>query len=234
MTMAVRRAEERGHADHGWLRTYHSFSFAGYHDPAHMGFGPLRVINEDYIAPGRGFGMHPHRDMEIITYVLEGALEHRDSMGNGSIIRPGNVQRMSAGTGVRHAEYNPSPHERTHLLQIWIEPSQLGVPPSYEEKQFDDAAKRGRLCLIASPNGRDGSTTIHQDACIYAALLDGEEQIRHVLAPGRLAYVHVARGTVTVNAQQLAAGDALKISEAMPIDMEQGKGAEVLLFDLPQ
>ncbi len=230
----IRPAQDRGHANHGWLDSWHSFSFADYHDPAHMGFGPLRVINEDRVQPGMGFGTHGHRDMEIISYVLEGALEHKDSMGNGSVIRPGNVQRMSAGTGVRHSEYNPSPSEGVHFLQIWIEPSQRGVAPGYEEKHFDAASKRGRLRLIASPDGRDGSVTIHQDALVYAALLDGAETATHALAPGRLAYVHVARGEVTANGQALRAGDALKAGGEREIRLEAGRDAEVIFFDLPQ
>ena len=230
----LRRAQDRGHANHGWLDSWHSFSFADYHDPAHMGFGPLRVINEDRVQPGMGFGTHGHRDMEIISYVLEGALEHKDSMGNGSVIRPGNVQRMSAGTGVRHSEYNPSPTDGVHFLQIWIEPSQRGVAPGYEEKNFDAASKRGRLRLIASPDGRDGSVTIHQDALVYAALLDGTETATHALAAGRLAYVYVARGEVTASGQKLRAGDALKAAGEREIRLEAGRDAEVIFFDLPQ
>ena len=194
--LEVRKANERGHADHGWLRSFHSFSFADYYDPRHMGFGPLRVINEDRVQPGKGFGTHGHRDMEIVSYVLEGALEHKDSIGNGSVIRPGDVQRMSAGTGVRHSEFNPSPRELVHFLQIWIEPSVAGIAPGYEEKHFDAASKRGRLRLVASPDGRDGSVKIHQDAYLYAALLDGAERVAHAVAPGRRIYVHVARGKV--------------------------------------
>ena len=228
----LRRGQERGYADHGWLRSFHSFSFADYHDARHMGFGPLRVINEDRVNPGAGFGTHGHRDMEIITYILAGALEHKDSMGNGSVIRPGDVQRMSAGTGVQHSEFNPSPSELVHLLQIWIVPNVTGIEPGYEEKKFDAASKRGRLRLIASSDGRDGSVTIHQDASIYAALIDGAERASHKLAPGRQAYVHVARGKVTVNGQPLAAGDALKASGDAKIDLEKGEQAEVLLFDL--
>ncbi|MGH8634977.1 MAG: pirin family protein, partial [Burkholderiales bacterium] len=201
--LTVRKAGERGHANHGWLDTWHTFSFADYQDPREMGFGPLRVINEDRVAPGGGFGTHGHRDMEIITSVLEGALEHKDSMGNGSIIRPGNVQRMSAGTGVRHSEFNPSRDERVHFLQIWIEPRITGVRPGYEEKQFGTAEKRGQLRLIASSDGREGSVTIHQDALVYAALLDGKDAVAHRLAPARRAYVHVARGAVKVNGTPL-------------------------------
>lgn len=229
----LRRSEDRGQADHSWLRSFHSFSFADYHDPAHMGFGALRVINEDRVQPGMGFGTHGHRDMEIISYVLEGELEHKDSLGNGSVIRPGNVQRMSAGTGVRHSEYNPSPSEGVHFLQIWIEPARRGVAPGYEEKHFDAASKRGQLRLVASPDGRDGSVTIHQDALVYAALLDGAEAATHSLAPGRRAYVHVARGEVTANGQRLLAGDALKATGEREIRLEAGRDSEIIFFDLP-
>jgi redox-sensitive bicupin YhaK (pirin superfamily) len=229
----LRRAADRGHANHGWLDSWHSFSFADYHDPDHMGFGPLRVINEDRVQPGMGFGTHGHRDMEIISYVLEGALEHKDSMGNGSVIRPGNVQRMSAGTGVRHSEFNPSAGEGAHFLQIWIEPAERGVAPGYEEKNFDAASKRGRLRLIASPDGREGSVTIHQDALVYAALLDGAETATQALAPGRRLYVHVARGEVTANGQSLRAGDALKATGESAVRLEAGRNSEVIVFDLP-
>jgi redox-sensitive bicupin YhaK (pirin superfamily) len=228
----VRRSAERGHADHGWLRSLHSFSFADYHDPAHMGFGPLRVINEDRIAPGSGFGTHGHRDMEIISYVLEGALAHRDSMGNGSSIVPGDVQRMSAGRGVQHSEYNHDAAGVTHFLQIWIEPAVRGIAPGYEQKHFGAEEKRGRLRLIASPDGAGGSVTIHQDTRVYAGLVDGAERLAHRLAPGRRAYVHVARGSATVNGQALAAGDALKTDQT-EIVIERGAAGEVLLFDLP-
>jgi hypothetical protein len=228
----LRKSADRGLADHGWLRSFHTFSFADYHDPRHMGYGALRVINEDRVQPGMGFGTHGHRDMEIISYVLEGALEHKDSMGNGSVIRPGDVQRMSAGTGVRHSEFNASRADLVHFLQIWIEPGARGIPPSYEEKHFDAASKRGRLRLVASPDGRDGSVTIHQDACLYAALVDGAERVAHVIAPGRRAYVHVARGAVVVNGQPLEGGDALKASNVAELVIEQGRDAEVLLFDL--
>jgi redox-sensitive bicupin YhaK (pirin superfamily) len=229
----LRKGADRGHADHGWLRSYHSFSFADYYDPAHMGFGPLRVINEDRVAPGKGFGTHGHRDMEIISYVLEGALEHKDSMGNGSVLRPGDVQRMSAGRGVMHSEFNHSPTALVHFLQIWVEPGVRGIAPGYEERHFDAASKRGRLRLVASPDGRDGSVTIHQDAFVYASLLDGAERVTHRLAPGRRAYVHVARGTLAVNGQPLGAGDALKASGVGEIVLEQGADAEALVFDLP-
>ena len=230
--MEIRKANDRGYADHGWLKSFHSFSFAEYHDPAHMGFGPLRVINEDRVAAGMGFGTHGHRDMEIISYVLEGALAHKDSMGNGSAIRPGDVQRMSAGTGVTHSEFNQSKDGLTHFLQIWIEPNVKGIPPSYEEKHFDTAAKRGKLRLIASPDGREGSVLIHQDACLYAALLDGDEHATHTLAAARLGYVHVASGSIDVNGQSLHAGDAMKLSGPVDIVLKNGHEAEVLLFDL--
>ena len=230
--LTLRRSNERGHADHGWLKSFHSFSFADYHDPRHMGYGPLRVINEDRVAPGSGFGTHGHRDMEIISYVLEGALGHEDSMGNGSTIVPGDVKRMSAGTGVRHSEFNHEKAGRTHFLQIWIEPRQSGLPPSYEQKHFTPAEKRGRLRLIASADGAQGSVTIHQDARIYAGLFDGEEGGRLELQPRRKAYVHMARGSATVNGNRLEAGDALK-SDAALVQITQGKGAEVLVFDLP-
>jgi len=233
MTMKPRLAQERGHAQHGWLDSFHSFSFAEYHDPEHMGFGPLRVINEDRVQPAQGFGTHAHRDMEIISYVLEGELAHKDSMGNGSVIRPGDVQRMSAGTGVRHSEFNASATQPVHFLQIWIEPETRGVKPGYEEKHFDTASKRGQLKLIASRDGRDGSVLIHQDANLYATVLDGDAPITHALAQGRQAYVHVARGNVTVNGQPLGAGDALKVWGGEPaVRLEAGRGAEVLVFDL--
>ena len=230
--IALRKAGERGHANHGWLDSWHSFSFAEYYDPQHMGYSDLRVINEDVVQPGRGFGTHGHRDMEIITYILDGALEHKDSMGNGSVIRPGDVQRMSAGRGVQHSEYNPSQKELVHLLQIWIEPNVMGIEPGYEETHFDAVSKRGKLKLIASADGRDGSVKIHQDATVYAALVDGAERVTHKLAKGRKAYVHVARGKLTVNGEQLAAGDALKADGVASITLEKGAQAEVLLFDL--
>jgi redox-sensitive bicupin YhaK (pirin superfamily) len=213
------------------LRSYHTFSFADYYDPENTGFGHLKVINEDRVQPGTGFGTHGHRDMEIISYVLEGELAHKDSMGNGSTIVPGDVQRMSAGKGVLHSEFN---HARgvTHFLQIWIEPSVTGIPPSYEQKHFDAASKRGRLQLVASPDGREGSVTIHQDAYLYAALLDGGDRATHKLQPRRRAYLHVARGKLTANGQPLEAGDALKAVDAAEIVLEKGKDAEVLLFDL--
>ncbi|MFZ5556127.1 MAG: pirin family protein [Pseudomonadota bacterium] len=230
--LEVRRSQDRGHANHGWLDSYHTFSFADYHDPRHVHFGALRVINEDRVQPGMGFGTHGHRDMEIISYVLDGSLAHKDSMGNGSVIRPGDVQRMSAGTGVTHSEFNASDRDLVHFLQIWILPERQGIPPGYEQKFFDPAQKRGRLRLIASRDGRDGSVTIHQDADLYAALVDGDERVVHGLAAGRRAYVHVARGRVRVNGETLAAGDAVKLTDAEQIVLDQGRGAEVLVFDL--
>jgi redox-sensitive bicupin YhaK (pirin superfamily) len=227
----LRLARERGHANHGWLDSWHSFSFADYYDPEHMGFGPLRVINEDRIQKGAGFGTHGHRDMEIITYVLEGAVAHRDSIGTGSTIVPGDVQRMSAGTGVRHSEYNAA-EGVTHFLQIWIEPELTGIAPEYEQKRFEPEEKRGRLRLIASPDRRDGSLLIHQDARVYAGLFDGAERAELALAAGRKGYVHVARGSLKVNGQELGAGDALK-AEGGKLSFESGRAAEVLAFDLP-
>lgn len=231
--LELRRAGDRGYADHGWLKSYHSFSFADYHDPQHMGFGVLRVINEDRIQPGTGFGTHGHRDMEIISYVLEGALAHKDSMGNGSTIVPGDVQRMSAGSGVLHSEYNHSNDGVTHFLQIWIEPNETGIAPSYEQKHFDVASRSGRLRLVASSDGREGSLRVHQDACLYAALLRKDERVVHRIAADRRAYVHLARGSATVNGQNLLAGDALKAAGVREIALEKAEGAEVLLFDLP-
>lgn len=228
--ITLRKASERGHANHGWLDSHHTFSFAGYHDPREMGFGSLRVINEDRVAPGMGFGTHPHRDMEIISYVLAGALEHRDSLGTGSVIRPGDVQRMSAGTGVTHSEFNASRSEPVHFLQIWIEPVRRGVEPGYEQKHFPDHEKRGRLRLVASPDGADGSVAIHQQAWMHALLLDGDERVTHALPSGDLAYVHVARGGLTVNGQALGPGDGLKVAAEPGLVFEQGRGAEVLLF----
>jgi len=228
----LRSSAERGHASHGWLDSFHSFSFADYHDPEHMGYGALRVINEDWVQPGTGFGMHGHRDMEIITYLLAGKLEHKDSMGTGSVIVPGDVQRMSAGRGVLHSEYNPTPTEPVHLLQIWIEPNVTGIAPSYEQRHIPASEKRGRLRLIASADGRADSVSIHQDAAVYAALLDGAEAATHPLSPGRRAYVHVARGSVRVNGRTLQAGDAAKIEDEAAVTLDTADDAEVLLFDL--
>jgi redox-sensitive bicupin YhaK (pirin superfamily) len=228
----LRSSAERGHASHGWLDSFHSFSFADYHDAQHMGYGALRVINEDWVQAGTGFGMHGHRDMEIITYLLEGKLEHKDSMGTGSVIVPGDVQRMSAGRGVLHSEYNPEPSEAVHLLQIWIEPNVTGIAPSYEQRHIPASEKRGRLRLIASADGRADSVTIHQNAAVYAALLDGAEAATHPLSPGRRAYVHVARGRVRVNGKTLQAGDAVKIADEAAVTLDAAHDAEVLLFDL--
>lgn len=231
--LQVRKSEDRGLANHGWLNSHHSFSFAEYMDPNHVHFGPLRVINEDRVAPGQGFGTHGHQDMEIISYVLDGALEHKDSLGTGSVIRYGDVQRMSAGTGVRHSEFNHSRSEPVHFLQIWIIPSQRGIAPSYEEKHFAPDTKHGRLRLVGSPDGRDGSVLIHQDAWLYATILDGQDRIAHALKSGRGAYVHVIRGDVTVNGIALTGGDALKISNEAEVTLDHARDAEVLLFDLP-
>ena len=229
----IRRSDERGFADHGWLKSYHTFSFADYFDPQHVEFGPLRVINEDRVQAGAGFGTHGHRDMEIVSYVLEGELAHEDSMGNGSTIRPGDVQRMSAGSGVRHSEFNPSSSKGVHFLQIWIQPSARNIEPSYEEKRFDPREKRGRLRLIVSPDAAEGSLLIHQDARSYAGLFDAGESADLKVAAGRKIYVHVARGTLTANGSVLNAGDALKISSGSRVHVEQGREAEVLVFDLP-
>lgn len=228
-----RNASDRGHANHGWLDTWHTFSFADYHDPQEMGFSVLRVINDDTIAGGAGFGTHPHRDMEIITYVLEGGVAHRDSMGTGSVIRPGDVQRMSAGTGVTHSEFNAEKTRSTRLLQIWILPARHGLAPSYEQKTFDDAEKRGRLRLVADAEGRDGAVTVHQDIRLYAGLFDGDETAELALATGRKAYVHLARGKLTVNGEALSEGDGLKLVDAAVVRVERGANAEVLVFDLP-
>ena len=231
--ITLRRSAERGHANHGWLDSFHSFSFADYYDPAHMGFGPLRVINEDRVEPGMGFGTHGHRDMEIVSYVLDGELEHKDSMGTGSTIVPGDVQRMSAGKGVLHSEFNPSRERKVHFLQIWIEPAVRGIAPSYEQARVAAEAKRGRLAPIAGPAGSGAAVTIHQDARLFAALLDGDERVEHALAAGRRAYVHVARGRVRVNGEALGQGDAAKLEGEATIVLEHGEAAEVLLFDLP-
>ena len=237
--ITLRRSAERGYADHGWLQTFHSFSFADYHDPAHMGVGNLRVINEDRIAPGTGFGSHGHRDMEIVSYVLAGALAHEDSMGNGAaggahagVICAGDVQRMSAGSGVRHSEFNHDRQASTHFLQIWIEPRRRGIAPGYEQIRLEAAAKRGRLAPVASPDGRDGSLTIHADASIAAALVDGDERIDAALDPRRLAYVFVARGRVHATGRALAPGDAARLEHEPRLVLERGADAEVLLFDL--
>ena len=255
--ITVRKSSDRGYADHGWLKSFHSFSFADYHDPKHMGFGNLRVINEDRIAPGTGFGTHGHRDMEIVSYVLSGELAHKDSMGNGGggagapggegraaapgggadasvsgVIKPGDVQRMSAGRGVLHSEFNHAPNDTTHFLQIWIEPSVRGIEAGYEQKHFDDASKRGTLRLVASPDGRDGSVTIHADAAIYSGLFDGDATLQRPLDPKRKAYVHVVRGSVEVNGQPLHGGDALRLENESELVIAHGTAAEVLVFDL--
>jgi redox-sensitive bicupin YhaK (pirin superfamily) len=230
--ISLRTAAQRGHVNHGWLDSFHSFSFADYYDPEHMGYGALRVINEDRVQPGMGFGTHGHRDMEIITYPLEGRLEHKDNMGNGSVIVPGDVQRMSAGTGILHSEYNPSRDEPVHFLQIWIEPNVRGIAPSYEQRHIAPEEKRGRLRPIASPDGREGSVRIHQDAALFASVMDGADEITHDLARGRRAYVHVARGRLRVNGEALQEGDALKISDEARVELTGASRAEVLLFDL--
>jgi redox-sensitive bicupin YhaK (pirin superfamily) len=230
--ITIRHSNERGGGDYGWLKTHHTFSFNDYWDEKWMGFRSLRVINEDFVAPGGGFPTHPHRDMEIITYILDGALEHRDSMGNGSVIRPGDVQRMSAGTGVLHSEFNPSRKDPVHLLQIWIEPSVKGIRPGYEQKHYPEQERRGRLRLIASPDGADGSVTIHQDARVYATLLADGEVVEHELAPGRKAYVHVATGSAVVNGEELQGGDAAKVTGEQHIAVQGRNAAEVMLFDL--
>lgn len=230
--ITVRKSSDRGYADHGWLKSHHSFSFADYHDPQQMGWGALRVINEDRFEAGMGFGTHGHRDMEIISYVLDGQLQHKDSMGNGAIIRPGDVQRMSAGTGVRHSESNPSPDAPVHFLQIWIEPEQPGITPGYEQKFFTAEDKRGRLRLIASRDGREGSVTIHQDASLYACLLNTGEQVSQRIAPERIAYLHLVRGAVRLNGIQLKSGDAAKIKAEQELVIAADENSELLLFDL--
>jgi redox-sensitive bicupin YhaK (pirin superfamily) len=230
--IAVRPAAERGHADHGWLDTRHTFSFASYHDPRHMGFRSLRVINEDRVKPGEGFGTHAHSDMEILTWVLDGALEHKDSMGNGSVIRPGDLQRMSAGTGVTHSEFNPSTEAGVHFLQIWLLPRERGLPPGYEQKRFSEEKRRGRLRLIAAGDGRDGAVTIHQDADLWTALLQPGESVHHALAPGRYAWLHVARGAVSLNGSTLGAGDGAAVSDEAALEIAGAARAEVLLFDV--
>jgi redox-sensitive bicupin YhaK (pirin superfamily) len=230
--ITLRKSQDRGYADHGWLRSYHSFSFAGYYDPAHMGWGNLRVINEDRVAPGTGFGEHGHRDMEIVSYVLSGELAHRDSMGNVQTIPPGDVQRMSAGSGVLHSEFNHAEDRTTHFLQIWIVPDVTGISPGYEQKTIADAEKRGVLRLVASPDGRGNSVSMHADAYLYAGLFDGSESAELVLNPARKAYVHLVRGALSVNGQALGAGDAALLAGEKRIALSQGSDAEVLVFDL--
>jgi redox-sensitive bicupin YhaK (pirin superfamily) len=230
--LTLRKSRERGFADHGWLKSFHSFSFAGYYDPEHMGFGNLRVINEDRIAPGSGFGQHGHRDMEIISYVLSGELAHRDTLGNVKAIPPGDVQRMSAGRGVMHSEFNHAEDQTTHFLQIWIEPDERGIEPSYEQKRFPDAEKRGQLRLVASPDGAEGSVRIHADARLYAGLFDGEESATLTLDPQRPVYVHLVRGELSVNGSSLSGGDAALLRRESQLTLAQGKDAEVLVFEL--
>ena len=231
--LEVRRSAERGYFDHGWLKSYHTFSFADYHDPAWIAYGPLRVINDDRVVPGQGFGKHGHRDMEIITYLLEGELEHQDSMGNGSIIRVGDVQRMSAGTGVTHSEFNPSDTQPVHLLQIWIHPEATRLAPGYEQKHFAAADKRGRLRLIASHDGEDGSVVIHQDVRLYAGLFDGAERADFPVSAGRRAWLQVARGAIAVDGTRLQAGDGARTAGPAQLQLHGGAQAEVLVFDLP-
>lgn len=230
----IRKSQERGKAELGWLNSRHSFSFGHYYDPAHTAFGPLLVINDDQVQAGRGFGIHGHRDMEIISYVLDGALSHQDSLGKTSTLRYGDVQRLSAGSGVMHSEFNHASDKPVHFLQIWIQPNVKGVEPSYEEKHFDVASKQGRLRLLASPDGRGGSLSIHQDAYLYASILNDTTGLSHELAPARNAYVHVIRGHITVNGEQLSGGDALKITQETSVTLQEGRDAEILLFDLPR
>ena len=231
--LQIRHSEERGAANHGWLNSHHSFSFGSYHDTKHMGFGPLLVINEDRVTPGQGFGTHGHRDMEIISYVLDGALEHKDSMGTGSVLHYGDVQRMSAGSGVRHSEFNHSQTDGLHFLQIWIQPNVTGIAPSYEEKHFSPETKQGKLRLVASSDGRQGSVLIHQNASIYASIMQEGDALEHVLDEGRTAYVHLIRGSLVVNGTPLKAGDALKLTQEANVTLANAEDAEFLLFDLP-
>jgi redox-sensitive bicupin YhaK (pirin superfamily) len=228
----VRRGAERGHFNHGWLDTYHTFSFGDYHDPRHTHFQALRVMNEDRVKPGQGFGTHPHRDMEIVTYVLSGALEHKDSMGNGEVLRPGEFQRMSAGSGILHSEFNPSKTEPVHLYQIWLFPRQKGVTPSYEQRAFPEAEKRGRLRVVASPDGREGSLTIGQDASVFLSLLDANQRVTHELTPGRHAWLQVLRGAVDLNGNVLVAGDGVAVSDENALSVRATEASEVMLFDL--
>ena len=230
--LSLRKSADRGYADHDWLKSFHSFSFANYYDPAHMGWGNLRVINEDRIAPGTGFGTHGHKDMEIISYVRSGSLVHKDNIGNTNVIPPGDVQRMTAGTGVLHSEHNHAPKDTTHFFQIWIEPKAKGTAPGYEQKTFADSEKRGRLRLVGSPDGADGSVLLNADASLYAGLLDGAESATLALQPGRKAYVHLVRGTLDVNGQALNEGDAAMLADENTIVLSGGKDAEVLVFDL--
>ena len=228
----IRKAGERGHADHGWLKSHHTFSFSDYYDPAHMSFRALRVMNEDWIQPGQGFGTHPHKDMEIVTYVLEGALEHKDSMGNGEVLRPDEFQRMSAGTGIRHSEFNPSPTEPTHLYQIWLLPGRNGIEPSYEQKSFAEVERQGQLRLVASPDGAEGSLTIHQDAKVYLSTVNAGKAVEHGIPLGRHAWLQVLRGRVAVNNHSLDAGDGVAVSDESRLTIVGEQSAEVMLFDL--
>mgnify|MGYP002623416484 FL=1 len=230
--ITIRKADDRGFADHGWLKARHTFSFAGYHDPQQMGFRSLRVMNEDRVQPGRGFGTHPHRDMEIVTYVLEGAIEHKDSMGNGEVLRPGEFQHMSAGTGITHSEFNPSKTEPLHLYQIWLLPRETGIKPTYDQKRFDDDGMRNQLRLVASPNGVDGSLVIQQDAQIYLSKLDESQRLMHDIAPNRHAWLQVLRGSVTLNGSDLQVGDGAAVSDERQLDIVGTSNAEIMLFDL--
>lgn len=231
--LQIRKSNDRGHANHGWLNTYHTFSFASYRDPRHMGFRSLRVMNEDWVAPGQGFGTHPHQDMEIVTYVLEGALEHKDSMGNGEVLRPGEFQRMTAGTGITHSEFNPSPTEPVHLYQIWLFPSEKGLEPSYEQRRFPESDRHNKLQLVASPSGEHGSLLIHQDARIYLGNLDKGSQIHQQFASNRHAWLQVLRGSVTVNGQRLETSDGVAVSDEAELAIQAAENAEIMLFDLP-
>ncbi len=231
--ITIRRSEDRGHADHGWLDTHHTFSFASYHDPDHMGFSVLRVLNQDVVTSGQGFGTHAHRDMEIVSYVLDGVLEHKDSMGNGSQMHPGEVQLMSAGSGVTHSEFNGSKDEGLHFLQMWIHPAERGTTPRYEQKEYPEAERRGKLRLVVSPDGADGSLTIGQDVRLYAGLLDGDETARLELDPGRSAWLHVARGSLELNGERLGPGDGAAIRAEAALELSGGDGAELVLWDLP-
>ncbi|GAB4151748.1 MAG: pirin family protein [Planctomycetaceae bacterium] len=228
----IRKAEDRGHANHGWLNTYHTFSFASYRDSHHMGFRSLRVMNEDFVQPGQGFGTHPHHDMEIVTYVLAGALEHRDSMGHGEVLSPGEFQRMSAGTGITHSEFNPSDTEPVHLYQIWLYPEEKGIEPSYEQKQFSEDERHNRLRLVASREAAEGSLLIHQDARIYLSSIDKGKQVSHELAPGRHAWLQILRGSVLLNGEQLDTSDGAAVSEETMLTIQAEKNAEIMLFDL--
>jgi len=230
--ISVRKSRERGHFDHGWLNTYHTFSFDQYYDPRYMGFRTLRVINEDFVAPGRGFPTHGHRDMEIVTYILEGALQHQDSIGNGSVIRPGDVQRMTAGTGVRHSEQNASGTERVHLLQIWILPNAENLTPGYEQKAFTEAERRDRLRLIASGDGRDDSVRLNQDVGLFASILDGDQAVEHTMDPARYAWIQVARGSISVNGENAEQGDGVVVVAEPELTIQAQQPSEILLFDL--